>query len=244
MRHASQESVASLQEINVHQGRVHVEIIIRDDVSLHLGKRTCYLHSHGSASHYDYIEQLLALLFRGTSKCSLQVAEYGISQTHCLGYRFHRDGSFLDVFVSIEIGGSTSGEYEIIVFYFADGSLQYLLVGKYGSCFSHAEEEVLALAENLTEREGDRAGVDTCRCYLIDKRRKLMKVVLVDQYHLQVCLAEFFCQFQTAKSATYDNYSLKFISLDINAHTFMFLMIYGCKVMTYVWHDQDCFSEK
>ena len=24
----------------------------------------------------------------------------------------------------------------------------------------------------------------------------------------------------------------------------MFLMIYGCKVMKYVWHDQECFGEK
>ena len=42
----------------------------------------------------------------------------------------HRNGPFLDVFVSVEIGGGTSGEYEIIVFYLADGSLQYLLIGK------------------------------------------------------------------------------------------------------------------
>ena len=89
----------------------------------------------------------------------------------------------------------------------------------------------VALAENLAEREGDGAWVDTCRSYLIDKRRELMEIVLIDQHHLQVCLAEVFCQTKTPESTTYDNNSLQLISLDINAHNyccFYILITYIC----------------
>ena len=58
-----------------------------------------------------------------------------------------------------------------------------------------------------------------------------MEVVLVNQHHLQVCLAEVFCQTKTTESATYDNYSLQLISLDINAHNyccFYILITYIC----------------
>ena len=47
-----------------------------------------------------------------------------------------------------------------------------------------------------------------------------MEVVLVNQHHLQVCIAEIFCQAKTTESATYDNNSLQLISLDINTHNY------------------------
>ena len=77
---------------------------------------------------------------------------------------------------------------------------------------------VSALAENLSEGERDAARVDTCRRYLIDKRRKLVEVVLVDQHYLHARPVEVFCKAQSAESATNDYYSFLLISLDIDAH--------------------------
>ena len=47
-----------------------------------------------------------------------------------------------------------------------------------------------------------------------------MEIVLIDQHHLQVCLAQVFSQAKTTESATYNHYSLQLISLDINAHNY------------------------
>ena len=53
-----------------------------------------------------------------------------------------------------------------------------------------------------------------------------MEVILINQHHLQVCLAQVFCQAKATESATYNHYSLQLISLDINAHNyFCFLYI-------------------
>ena len=96
--------------------------------------------------------------------------------------------------------------------------MQNLLLRVHHTCLRHAEIKVLTFAENLTEGERDATWVDTCRRYLIDKRWKLMEVVLVDQHHLHARPVKVFCKAQSAKSSTNNNYSFLLISLDIDAH--------------------------
>ena len=90
--------------------------------------------------------------------------------------------------------------------------MQNLLLGVNHTGLCHAEIEVFALAEDLTEGERDAARVDTCRCYLVDKRRKLVKIVLVDKHNLHACPVEVFCKAQATESATDNYYSLLLIS--------------------------------
>jgi len=229
--HSGEQSVASFQEIDVHQRWVHIRIIIRNHVALHFWEGSGNLHTCGTTAHNDHVQEFLALLFCGTGQCTLQVTQHSVAQSHCLWNGLHRNRPLLDVGIAIEIGSGSCCEHQVIVLNLTDGSLQNLLVWEYGSRFCHAEVEVLALAENLAEREGDGTWVDTCRSYLIDKRRELMEIVLIDQHHLQVWIAEVFCQTKTTESATYDNYSLQLISLDINAHNyccFYILITYIC----------------
>ena len=73
-----------------------------------------------------------------------------------------------------------------------------------------------------------------------------MEVILINQHHLQVCLAQVFCQAKATESATYNHYSLQLISLDINAHNyFCFLYInyiYLLKILFFIkrnaWYSQ------
>lgn len=58
-----------------------------------------------------------------------------------------------------------------------------------------------------------------------------MEVILINQHHLQVCLAQVFSQAKATESATNNHYSLQLISLDINAHNyfcFYILITYIC----------------
>ena len=219
LRHSGKQTVASLNEINVHQREVHVGIVVRNDVASHLRQRSGYLHTSSTTAYDDDIEQLLTLLLSGAGQRTLEVGEQRIAQPHCLGHGLHRYCPLLDVLVAKEIGCGSGCQYKVVVVNFADRSLQNLLVGVYHTSLSHAEIEVLALAEYLTEGERDAARVDTSRGYLINKRWKLMEVVLVDQHYLHARPVEVFGKAQSAKSATNDYYSLLLISLDIDAHT-------------------------
>ena len=219
LRHSGKQTVASLYKVNVHQREIHVGIVVRNDVALHLRQRSGNLHTSSTTTYNYNIEQLLTLLLCSAGQRTLEVGEQGIAQTHCLGHSLHRYCPLLDVLIAKEIGCGSGCQYKIVVVDLADRGLQNLLVGVYHTSLSHAEIEVLALAEYLTEGERDTARVDTSRGYLINKRWKLMEVVLVDQHYLHARSVEVFGKAQSAKSATNDYYSLLLISLDIDAHT-------------------------
>ena len=218
LRETGKQAVARLDEVYVHQRRVHVGVVVRYDVASHLCKRAGNLYARCAAAHDDDVEQFLAFLLSGAGESALEVGEQGVAQAHRLGHRLHRYGPLLDVLVAEEVGRSAGCQHEIVVVDFADGGLQNLLLGVYHTSLSHAEIEVLALAEYLSEGERDAARVDTCRRYLIDKRRKLVEVVLVDQHYLHARPVEVFCKAQSAESATNDYYSFLLISLNIDAH--------------------------
>ncbi len=131
-----------------------------------------------------------------------QVTEHGVAQSHCLRNGLHRNRPFLDVGIAIEIGGGSCSERPVIVLDPPMEVCRIFLSGNTALASVPDAEKVLALAENLAEREGDGTWIDTCRGNLIDKWRELMEVVLVNQHHLQVCIAEIFCQTKTTESAT------------------------------------------
>ena len=60
----------------------------------------------------------------------------------------------------------------------------YEVFGEDAANFGHAEVEILATLENLSEREGDAARLDTGRCNLVDERWELVVVVSVNEHHL------------------------------------------------------------
>ena len=120
MRHAGKQSVACLYQIDVHQRRVHVRIVVRQHVAFHLRQSARNLHARGTATHNHHVEQLLTLLLSGAGQRTLQIAQQGVAQSHSLGNGLHRHGLIGYIAVSEEVARRAGGKDKIVILHLSD----------------------------------------------------------------------------------------------------------------------------
>ncbi len=218
--HGSKEARSGFYEVDVHERRGKVGIILRKHEVLHFRKCTGYFHTRGTTAHDNHVEQFLTFLVGSASKGAFEVVEKRIAESHGLAHVFHRHGFCSHVIVAEEIGGSAGSQHEVVVVDLTDGSLDYFVFGKDGAHLGHAKKEVLALLEDFAERKRNAAGFDTSRSNLVNEGRKLVVVVAVNEYHLEIAFAQFVGKLQTAEATAYDYHSLLFSLGKIETHAF------------------------
>ena len=176
------------------------------------------LHTRGSTAHDSDVHQGLFAVGIVLGLGPLQVLEDGVAQPHRLGDGLHRHSLFLNVFVAKEIGSGTGRQHQMIVVYSAKRGLYGLFLGVDRLHLAHAKEIMFHTLKDTPEGKGDVARLKACRSHLIDEGRKLVVVVLVDQHHLKLRLAQPLCQLQASQAAAYDNHSLPFTSFYVCSH--------------------------
>ena len=68
--------------------------------------------------------------------------------------------------------------------------------------FRDPDADITGALEDLPEREGDAAGLNTGRSYLVEQRLELVIVMFIDQHDLIMGILELLGQMQTGKTGT------------------------------------------
>ena len=105
-----------------------------------------------------------------------------------------------------------------------------------GFHLGHAVEKVFPSLKNAPERKGYIAGLKTGRGHLIDKGRKLVIVVFVDQHNLIVGVPQAHGELQSAYSAAYNDDTRLFVLPDVCSHlsvSFLDIMPYLLFLQSY-----------
>ena len=77
--HGGEQTRSGLDEVNVHQARRHVGVVLRQDVIFHLRECAGHFHSRGAAAHDDHVEQLLTFRFGSAGESAFKVFEQRIA---------------------------------------------------------------------------------------------------------------------------------------------------------------------
>ena len=205
--------------MNLEQRGIEIRIVTWQHVLTHFCQSTGNFHTGRTAAYYHNVEQLSALFFCGAGIGTLKGIEQSITQTHGLVDGLHRHGLFLQTAVTKVIGSSAGSKDKIVVVELANGGLNYLVLRIYGTQLTHSVEHILAAGKHLAEREGNGAYLQTGSGNLVNERRELMEIVLVDKNNLIISIfGKSSTQLKTAKTATYDNYAFFGRIRDIKAH--------------------------
>ena len=194
-------------------------IVVRQDGTFHFREHAGNFYAGGSTAYNNDIEQFLLFKFGSTSNGALDVREDGILQSHRLINSFHRHCLVLYISVTEKIRGCSGCQNQIIVFHLTDGGLDKLLFWENSAQFSHAIIEVFLVLKVFAKRKGDGTGFHSGRRYLIDKRRKLVVVVFINENYLIVGAFEFVGQSQATETSTHDYNPFSVAFFYVQTHT-------------------------
>ena len=191
LAHGGQQARPGFHEIDMHEARRQVGVVLRQHKVFHFRECAGYFHARCAAAHDDHVEQFLPFLFSGAGEGAFEVVEQRVAQSHGLAHVLHRHGLAFHVLVAEEVGRSAGGQHQVVVLHLADRGLNNLVFGKNGAYLRHAVKEVLAALEDFAEGERDGTRLDARRCYLVNKRRELVVIVTVNEHHLKLRTFQF-----------------------------------------------------
>ena len=203
--HSGKETLARIDEVDVHLRGIKVGIITCKDVLLHLRHSPRNFYPRRTASDDHDVHQRLSAHRVFLRLCLFKVTQDGVAQPHGLAHRLHRECGSLNLLVAEEVCPGTCRQNKVVVMDVAYGSRDLLPGCIHRLHLCHTEEEVFLSLEEPTEGERDAARFETGRGDLINQGRELVVIVLVDQDHLEVTADQLESQFQSPQSATYDD---------------------------------------
>ena len=139
--------------------RLHVRVVLRQDIALHFRQRPCDLDARRTATDDRYREEGFAGLGLVGDECLLDVLQEDVAQIHRLVEGLHRETMLGDLLIAKVVRRTTACQDEVVVGYFAHRGDELLLLRLDADDVRQAEDEVLLALEGSTEGESDGAGL-------------------------------------------------------------------------------------